>query len=402
MADATTATEPTGSRAAHVTRSVIAVIAVTLGLVCMTVSPLAIWGRNLVLNTDRYVETLDPLASDPGVQAVVINLVSDSLSQRLDVSDRITDYVPRIGQVVGPAVQSYIDGFIRDKTTEFVEGPNFPKLWTQLNRRAHIQLNYLLTGQRPVGEYVLNLQGSRISLDLAPVVKRVEKRLGSVGAVIAKNTPAVGPLITVGSVSGLDRAQAATRRLNTIANVLPFVGIALIGIGIVASHRRRRTLSIASFGVAGGMLVLLIGLMIGRNAYLSGIPVDIMPTATASGIFDILVRFLRMGIRIVFVAGLLVGIATWLAGPGERAERIRNAVLKIPRALGARVQSTRIAPFMIRYTPVLRGAVAVLIAILVMTTDNPTGARLLLYAGIAVVLLMIIEFLRAMSEPAEA
>jgi hypothetical protein len=39
-----------------------------------------------VLDTDRYVQTLEPLAADPGVQDAVVTVVEDQITGRLDVT----------------------------------------------------------------------------------------------------------------------------------------------------------------------------------------------------------------------------------------------------------------------------------------------------------------------------
>lgn len=404
------APDPTGEDAGPVprrnvvgvARSTVAVLAVTLGALCLTLSPVAIWGRNLVLDTDRYVETLAPLASDPGVQAVVIDQVSTTLSTGLAVSHRVEEAAPRLGEWIGPPLQSAVDTFIRTKATEFVESPEFAELWIGLNRSVHSRIHYLLTGSPPPKQHALTVRGTAVVLDLSSVVRAVETRLGVLGVAIATHVPAVGPTLEIANLRGLDKAQSLTRLLDTLANALPFIGLGLVVVGIAVSRRRRRTVAIASFGVAAGMFLVLSALLIGRQFYLDGIPVSAMPRATAMTIFDTISRFLKLGVRLVFVAALLVGLVAWLAGPGEVAARIRYVVLWAPRALGRTVNSTRVGPFVVRFTAVLRMLVAALMVVLVMFTDDPTGVTLLTFAAIGLALLVVIEGLRAMAHPVEA
>lgn len=384
------------------TRSAIAVLAVAVGLVCVTVSPVANWGRNLVLDTDQYVETLAPLATDPAVQQAVIDLVSDAVSERLAVTERLTEALPKLGPLLGPPLQGATDSFVRDKTTEFVHSERFADLWVGLNRNAHIRIVWLLTGQTPDDGRALALQGTRVTLDLSRVVTAVEERLGVVGVVIASQVPAVGPTLQIADLHGLEKAQHVTRLLDRSADVLPLIGLGLIGLGIAVAHRRRRTFTIAAFGVAAGMFVVMVAVLIGRNYYLDGIPTSVLPRATASIIFDTMVRYLRLGVRVLFTAAVLLGIAGWLAGPGDVATKVRSLILWVPRKLGHQVRSTRVGPFVQRYASTLRSLVGALVVVLVMTGDHPTSATLLTYAAIAVVLLVIIEAFRAMARPVEA
>jgi hypothetical protein len=53
---------PTGRRSG-IARSIGAEVALTLAVLCLVLAPPAVWGRNLVLDTDRYVQTLVPLGA---------------------------------------------------------------------------------------------------------------------------------------------------------------------------------------------------------------------------------------------------------------------------------------------------------------------------------------------------
>ncbi len=60
-------------------RAGVVVLLVVFGTVLVTLSVPAVWGRKLVVNTDRYVETVTPLGTDPGIQAAVVVLVTVAL-----------------------------------------------------------------------------------------------------------------------------------------------------------------------------------------------------------------------------------------------------------------------------------------------------------------------------------
>src|SRR5271169_4495049 len=61
--------------AGSVARAFLSVVLIVLGVLCLVISPVAIWGRNLVLDTNRYVETVAPLVHNPGVQDVIVTQV---------------------------------------------------------------------------------------------------------------------------------------------------------------------------------------------------------------------------------------------------------------------------------------------------------------------------------------
>ena len=46
---------------------------------------MAVWARNQVTNTDRYVRTVAPLASDPAIQQAVADQITAQIFTYLDV-----------------------------------------------------------------------------------------------------------------------------------------------------------------------------------------------------------------------------------------------------------------------------------------------------------------------------
>ena len=48
-------------------RTIVAVVLIVLGCVLAPLAGVAVWARNQVTNTDRYVRTVAQLASDPAI-----------------------------------------------------------------------------------------------------------------------------------------------------------------------------------------------------------------------------------------------------------------------------------------------------------------------------------------------
>jgi LPXTG-motif cell wall-anchored protein len=376
----------------HVGRSVGSAVLIILGVLCLVLSPVAIWGRNLILNTDRYVETVTPLADDPGVQNAVIAAVDRQVQANLDVKSLVADVLPpRAAQALGGALQGAVNSLVNNITTNFVRSDNFHNLWVTVNKVGHQQITYLLTGKAPPNSGLkLNNEGV-VTLDLSVVVNAVKQQLVDRGLTIASKVPAVGATIEIANAKGLVQARKAVRGLNTLANWLPWLGLVLVAGGIAAARRRRRAGLWAALGLAAGMVVIGIGLLIGRNIYLDEIPTSKLPRDTAEYVFDTLVRFLRLGIRIILVVALLIALIIWLFGPSRPAVAFRRGVGNAPKWVGQKVADTAIAPAVVQYaTPIRIGVVALALSFIVLW-DQITLARILILAIVVAIILVLIQ-----------
>jgi LPXTG-motif cell wall-anchored protein len=382
-------------RAGRIARSSAAVILIVLGVLCFTVAPLAIWGRNLVLNTDRYVATLKPVASDPGVQDAIIRAVDNQVNAHIDIKSYISDVLPpRAAQALAGPLQSAATGFVNTVTTRFVQSDAFQTLWVEINRTAHQQINYLLTGSRPANAAVSTNKG-KVYLDLSVLVDKVKAQLVAAGLTVASKVPSVGATIEIAQLQGIDKARKATRTLNTIANWLPWIGLVLVAGGIATARKRRRALISTALGVGVGMIVIGVGLLIARHIFLNAVPTDQLPRTTAQFLFDTTVRFLRLGIRLVLLVSLLVALGTWVSGPSRAAVATRRAVSSIPQYLGRKLRTGPVGPFVEHYAMALRIGVIALGFLILVLLDNVSVATVITLAVIVLVLLLLIELLRA-------
>ena len=66
-------------------RPTIAALLVVIAALCAPAAVVARWARDEVSDTDRYVATVTPLASDPAVQSAVINRITTEIFTRVDV-----------------------------------------------------------------------------------------------------------------------------------------------------------------------------------------------------------------------------------------------------------------------------------------------------------------------------
>ena len=97
---ATNGASPKGKR----WQRVVSVVLLVLGFILVPLSAVAIWSHNQLMNTDRYVETVSPLAGNKDIQQAVAARVVTALFDQVDPAKRIEDALPsRPGSSANPS-----------------------------------------------------------------------------------------------------------------------------------------------------------------------------------------------------------------------------------------------------------------------------------------------------------
>jgi hypothetical protein len=299
------------------------VVLLVIACVLAPIAGTAIWINNQVTNSDRYVRTVKPLASDPHIQAAIADNVTRTLFANVDVKARAEQALPPRADFLAPAIVTGLHTFVRNTTMSFLASDRFQKLWVELNRRAHKQLVKVLTGK---GGKLVQTKNGQVVVNLAPALARVEQRLHDRGVDIFDKIPpsAIPTNFVILDSKQLKQGQRGVRLLKALAIALPLLVLALFAAAIALSQRRRRTLMQAALGLAASMAVLGALLTIGRSIYLDQVAGPNLPRDAASAVYEVLVHYLRLGLRIVAGVALLVAAGAWLTGPYKSAVGIRG------------------------------------------------------------------------------
>jgi hypothetical protein len=388
-------------------RSLFAVILIVLGCVLAPVAGLAVWTNNQVSDTDRFVRSISPLIEDPDVQARITDRVTDTIFQYVDVQGIADDGVnalvdqglpARVGDrllTLTPTLTSAVTGFVHDKVAELVASPAFVAAWNQALALAHRQMDTILSGDSTT----VVVRGDSVFLDLAPFIDLAKQRLSDAGLTAVSLVPEVHPSVKLAKADTLVRAQTAYSTLNTVAGVLPWIVLGLFVVGIYLARNRFRAMVGTGLGLALSMLLLAAGLLAARALLVGAVPAGAAP-ATASG-FDIVVTYLRLGLRALLVLGLVLALAGFLAGRSDSAVRIRRwSSARLHGIRGGPAAGGRVATWTRAHVRGLRiGAVALAVLAFVFVSQ-PTGAVILLIAALLLVVLAVIEFLARPGTPA--
>jgi hypothetical protein len=326
MTDTTTGTTTTGTTTGEVAtfpkwRRRTAGFLIVLSCVLVPVSVLAVWVRNQLLNTDRYVENVKPLASNPVIIDTTATNLTNLLFDNVDVQQIAEDSLPaRAKFLAGPLAAGVRDAVDR-AAVGVLSSDQFQTVWIEANRVAHEQVRKALTNE---GKVVSTANG-KIELDLSAVIDQVRLRLDQRGLTIFDRIPikTIALKFELLDSDSLEQAQQGTKLLNKLAWVLPVLAVLALAGGLALSPNRRRSLLRWGIGVAVASGVVGASVTVGRSFYLDAVTSETLSRATAAAVFDTLVRFLRQGVRVMIALGLVVALGAWLSGPSGAATRLR-------------------------------------------------------------------------------
>jgi branched-subunit amino acid transport protein AzlD len=388
-------------------RTIVATLLIVVACALAPLSVVAVWTRNQVTNTDRYVATVAPLASDPAIQNAIADQITAQIFTYIDIQGLTTQAVDALAsRGLNPEVADQLQGFAvpiangvqsftRSQVGKVVESDAFADAWVQANRVAHEQLVKALTGE---GGGAVTVENDTVTLNLSAFIQTVKQRLVASGFTLAARIPEVNASFVLFQSDDITRARNAFNLLNTLGIWLPIIMLVLLVVGVYVAKDHRRALVGAGVGVAIGMVVLALGLAVFRALYLDAVPAEVLPHDAAAVLYDTIVRFLRLGLRTVLVLGLVIAAGAFLTGQSVTAVRTRQS---LKSAIGwlqgsaeqAGLRTGPVGTWVYDHKRALRiGAVAAA-ALALVFWGRPTGKVIILLAVLLLVALAIIEFL---------
>ena len=389
-------------------RAIVATLLIVLGCVLAPLAGVAVWARNQVTDTERYLATVSPLASDPAIQNAIADQITAQVFTYVDVRGLTTQAVEALSQrgnlppqlagqlqaLSGP-IANGVQSFTRDQVGKVVASDAFTNAWIQANRTAHAELVKALTGE---GGGSVTVENDTVSVNLAAFIATVKAQLVAAGFTLAERIPEVNASFVLFQSKDITRVRSGFNLLNTLGVWLPVLALILLVLGVYVARDHRRALGGAAVGVAVSMVVLALGLAIFRSVYLDAVPASVLPHDAAAVLYDTIVRFLRLGLRTILVLALVVAAGAFLSGRSVTAVRTRQGVTG---AIGWLAGSAERAG--LRTGPVgtwvgankraLRVAAVAAACLVLVFWGRPTGKVVLGLTLALLVALAIIEFL---------
>ncbi len=286
---------------------------VLLVLACLlsVLSVVTVFARNQLLNTDAYVNSVAPLASNPAIQTQVAKQVSQNLIARTNVETRVKDALPPKAGFLATPITSGLETATNELALKAVQSQQFYTLWVAANRASHKQLVAVLTGS---GGGSVTSKNGEVTINLSQVEVDVKKKLDAKGITVFDKVPAVKGLnFVLFQSKSLVKIQKLTKLLNDLAIVLPIIALLFFAGAVVLTRNRRRGLVRAAAGLALSMAVILVAVAIARNQYLAGLSPN-QSVAANQAVIDTVTATLREAVRIILVVAAVVAIVSLVAG----------------------------------------------------------------------------------------
>ncbi len=368
-------------------RGLWAIVLVVIGSILLPFAVTTTWLRTQVVSTNDFVETAGPLADDPAIQEAIARRVSALLGEQLDIRGTVEDLLPSEAQALAPLIAAGANEVIDTVALEVTRSAVFAQLWRDALEISHRAVLVVLAGRDdgalqieggtvfvPVGEIaveVANQVGERIGIDLAGLLP---EGIEDERYVIAQSDE-------LESVSGLLDLLDRVTWLTVVFSLA-----ALIAAVFVAPTRSRGVLW-TGVGIVTAMLFSRLGLGLARNVYEDGLSGGDLDVRAGLAFYDILLRFLIQGLRVLFVIGVVMVLAGWLTGPGSTAGRVRawfdQLIGKTSEHRDADKEPGPVLRFVGDHRYGLRTTIIVLAVIVLFTWEKPTPLVVVLVALVA-------------------
>ncbi|MDR3685507.1 MAG: hypothetical protein P4L93_00885 [Coriobacteriia bacterium] len=310
-------------------RNLLAGLSIFLGVVLVSAAISAVWLNRTIMDENRWVETMAPLARDVGIQDYVATKATDSLFGAVDIHAYVAKALqplPAAAQFLATPITDAVQGFVKDAATKFVRSDQFPQLWDKMNRLAH---KAFIASVTQTSGGLVNNQAGKVTLDVSVLVDQIKAQLTSsgLGFVNAVPTPSSSREIVLIDSPALAQASAAIQFLNTSAYVLPFAALALLVLGVALAVNRRKAVLWLGIGVVAVTLLPVEAIYFGQFPFAqAALQYAQMPQAVASTAYAIVFRNLIHAEQMFAVVGVVFVIGAMLAGPSAWATALRGGL----------------------------------------------------------------------------
>jgi len=364
----------------------LSIVLLVIGCILTPVAVTAKWASNVVTDQDTYLAAVEPLITDPVIVAAIENRLTGAIDDQisnLQLADKIGDELQSLGlpPKLAALATGYLATFRSDITDavsrmvdELVTSPKMAELWNAANAKAHTVFVQAMQGQYDADIDKLH----SINVDLSQGVTQVKQKLVSAGVSWANQIPDVPVVITLSGQADLQQLVRYYNLFNNLAAWLPWIAALFLLASILIAPSRLTGLARAGFWVAASLLVLVVGLAVGKDWLVSESPLQPQVTQAFA---QQLTGQLRTDIRALVLVAAVVAAASWIFGRSRSAHALRRQA----RETAGLVRDAR----WYLWVRIGAGLVAVGLLIWLLSMDDPRvlwAVLLVVLAGLAAVI----------------
>ena len=229
---------PSGPR--HRVRWVASLALIVIGSLLVPVSVVSLWLDRTITDSDRYVETVTPLAKDPAIQKAVSARLEQALFANVDIEAEVKQVLPDRATVLAAPITTGVKSLASDLINRAVTSDRFAELWVTANRAAQKQVVSVLT----------NSSGKKgvVEIDLTGTAKEISSRLSGLGVPFFADLGSKPVTFEVFQSDEVAQVQQAFNLFDKLATILPWLTLLILGAGILLAPNRRKGLVYAATG----------------------------------------------------------------------------------------------------------------------------------------------------------
>jgi hypothetical protein len=324
-------------RRGHLPRRISAWVLVVLAAILIPVSVLSVWAINTVTNTDKYVETMAPLARNPAIVDGLATRATDALFSTHVVQNKVTKALPKSAKPLVAPIVTEVHSYVYNLALKVFSSPQFGKLWDLLNRHSHAAVVNILTGKQTPLQKKLE-KGGQVAINLSPALNTLIDDANAHGVTLFNPIKAVSTESVSFTVVSKQQVSKYSGLFNLVVKgkwIVPVIALVLAILAVALAMERRKTLVRLAIGVTLMTLLLLGALSTGRGIFIGQATGGGFQTQSAAAVWDTVLRFLKADLRWTLLIAVLVAFGGWVAGPARYAVWIRKTTGAGARWVGA-------------------------------------------------------------------
>lgn len=389
--------------------TLLAVVLIVIGAILAPVAVVASWAKVQLTDTDAFVATYAPLAKDPGVQAYVTDETVKVIQQHVDIPQLTSQVIDGItGLGTGPVATKALDALkvplaqgivslIQTTVGRFVASDAFAQVWQDALRVSHDQLVATMQGN-PQAAVAIGKDGS-VGVQLGPIIDKVKQILVDQGISFASRIPTIDKTITVAQNSSIPTLQVFYNLAVVAGAWLPWVSIGLLALGVIVARRRALALIGAASALAIAMIVVVSGIAIGQIVFIASASPGLVPAGVATTLYQTVSTAMKDTGVAVLVLAIVVALVGWFSGPFGVPRKLRgffgSGVTWVRESAERHgITTGRVGEWLYAQRVLLRAAVAVIAAAVVLFVRPLTPSLIIWTLVIAAVVIAILELVQ--------